>query len=126
MTPRIFEHTDYDTVYTWWIKRGWKAPPLNMLPKTGFIVDKVAACFLYSTDSDICVFELTISNPESKQKERDEALDGLIDMTSKYAQALGYKAMLTYTSHPKFMDRLEKHMFHKTDENMTHFVRRFE
>lgn len=119
---------DYSTVIEWWEAQEWPALPLEMLPKNGFIVEdeeeKVAASWVYRTDSRIYIMEWTVGNPVLDHKKRGEGLDILLDVCSQWAKSQGAWMLLSMTSHDRLIDRLETKDFKKTDENMTHLMRR--
>lgn len=89
-------------------------PALDLFPKVGFIVDQVAAGFIYYTDSKVAIIDNYITNPRSDADERDEALnlitqelignaafhgctlvkcDTVLDIVKKRAMTFGFKSI---------------------------------
>lgn len=62
----------------------------EQFPNTGFIIDGIAAYFLYSTDSNVCWLENMISNRGVEKSILVEALDILVDEILKEAKVLGF------------------------------------
>lgn len=52
--------------------------PFEHLPPTGLIVENIAACFLYRTDTPVALVEHLISNPKSDETERRQAVSEII------------------------------------------------
>lgn len=68
---------DFDEIAKWFEARKMPMPDRSLFPKVGFIVDNVAAGFIYFTDSRVAIIDCYISNPKSDKKVRDEALRGI-------------------------------------------------
>jgi hypothetical protein len=119
--PFTLEH--YSEVHGWWEAHGWAPIALDSLPSTGFIVEGVCAGFLYSTDSNMCILEWVISNPNASKEARSEGLDDLIDALLKAAHDKKYKMVFTSVSHPKLMKRYTEFGFKKTESEMTNMLK---
>lgn len=124
MQVRKYERYDYYTLVEWWSQHSWKAPSINMLPKTGFIVENICAGFLYKTDSEIAWLEFIISNPVSDKEERSQALDLVINSLVEEAKLSGFKAIFTSVEHKKLIERYKEHGFVESDKDMTNMVKR--
>lgn len=124
MEVRKYERYEYYTLVEWWNQHNWKAPSINMLPKTGFIVENVCAGFLYKTDSEIAWLEFIISNPNSDKEERSKGLDLVINALLEEAKISGFKAVFTSVEHKKLIERYKEHGFIETDKDMTNMVKR--
>jgi hypothetical protein len=90
MTVRPYEPRDFPQVEAWGKEYGTEYRE-HQFPKTGFIVDGVAAYFLYSTDSSCCWVENMIANKHVSKETRDEALDLIIQAILTEAEKLGFK-----------------------------------
>ncbi len=89
MICRRYKPEDFTQIKEWGEK--WDAEyNEDQFPSVGFIVDGVAAYFLYSTDSSVCWLENMVSNRGIDEKTRDQALGLLIDAILKEAKTLGY------------------------------------
>ncbi len=104
MQVRKYEEKDFDQIKSWLELRKMKVIHPRILPKTGFIVDGVAAVFIYRTDSDLCYLENLISNPESDNEVRDTAIKSLVDEAFKEA-SLEFKFILAITDLPAVITR---------------------
>ena len=83
MEVRKYNPSDYFTVASWWSKQKWPVIPSDHLPEHGFIVDGIAAGFLYKTDSKFALLEFVIANPDTSKEDRSKALDLVIDSLLK-------------------------------------------
>lgn len=126
MNIEIFKETDYPTLCAWWKDHQWSPVPLNMLPRTGYIVDNICAGFIYITDSQLCHMEWIISDLKSDKEKRDKALNVLIDTLCLTAKEYKCKAIFTTAKQNVLIERLKNHGFNTTDMNMTHLIKRIE
>lgn len=124
MEVRKFQTSDYFELCGWWNKHNWPCIPLDHLPENGFIVEGLAAGFLYKTDSKFGLLEFVVANPDSSKEDRAQALDLVIDNTLNLAKELGFKSIFSSITHPKLIQRYQEHGFMMTDENMTNMIRR--
>ena len=62
---RFKPNTHYEIIRTWGNKRGIDVPELELLSKTGLIVEDYCSGFLYTTNSKIAFIENVIANPDS-------------------------------------------------------------
>lgn len=107
MTARPLDFTkDYATLQAWWAKRGFADVARSLLPATGFIVDGVAAGFVYKTDSDICVFEMAIANPDATPADRQAALFAVSNAAIEWATNAGFKRMHCSTKNSSVLEKL--------------------
>lgn len=77
MLVRRILDLDFDEIEKWFEMRSMTMPNRSLFPKVGFIVNKIAAGFIYFTDSSVAIIDCYISNPSSNAKERNEALDAI-------------------------------------------------
>lgn len=119
---RIIEK-DWEFLPEWWKGyEGWEDQiPRDMLPEKGlggFIVDKdgypIGACFLWTSNAKTCFINGFVFNPDYRDTDRKEALDTLIQFTTKFAGDMGYKYAWSWTSAPTLAEA-----FKDNDYNMT-------
>jgi len=108
---RPYLDTDYEAVSQWWAKHGEKPPAENMYPVRGFIVENVAAAFMYETDSAISLLEMIIYNPAAPKDTRQKALDEVIEAVILQARGLGYEVLAGFTDMPVVVERSKKFGF---------------
>jgi hypothetical protein len=87
---RKFTKDDMEEVMGWFHSRKIEITP-DYLPETGFIIQGVAAGFIYRTDANFCIFECFISNPNTTKEERNTALSSIVANMIQEAKALGFK-----------------------------------
>ena len=87
---REYTKYDYDEVSSWYHSRSIPITE-DYLPQHGFIIPGVAAGFLYATDSNFCIFESFIANPEADRDHRKEGLRLIVEQMIKKAKNLGYR-----------------------------------
>lgn len=102
---RRYVDGDFDQIQEWLKRRQMKVFHPNILPKAGFIVDEVAAMFLYETDSDICYLENLVSNPYINSEARDHAISLIVEAAFAYAVMQGFKFVMSITDHPQVIKR---------------------
>lgn len=89
MLARRIVDLDFDAISIWFENRLLPIPDRSLFPPTGFIVDGIAAGFLYFTDSRIGIIDCYISNPHTEAKTRSDALDMITDALIAKAKAHG-------------------------------------
>lgn len=87
---RRYTKMDEEEVMGWFHSRKLDITP-DYLPQIGFIEPGVAAGFIYRTDSNFCIFECFISNPNTSRSEREMALRQIVTDMIVEAKNLGYK-----------------------------------
>jgi hypothetical protein len=97
---------DFDAVNDWYTRRGIRPVNDGVLPEVGFIVEGVAAGWLMQTDSDICLFEGVITNPDAPSEARDRAINLLLSTLKKTGDELGFKRFVAFTEVPSIGERL--------------------
>lgn len=109
MQVREFAENDFSQICNW-AQTGYDTEYcLDFFPKTGLIVDGIAAIFLYSTDSKVCFLENMISNREADKEQKDIALDLLLESAFKKAKDLGFRVVYASTNNTKVIVRAFKH-----------------
>ena len=106
------ERWDIDTHYaildSWMRARGSTLGDVRLLPRTGFIVDRSFAAFLYKTDSSVAFLDSALSNPDVPARRRLEAFDVLIAELRAEARRLGYSHVAGTPSVRSLVNRLRR------------------
>jgi hypothetical protein len=123
MKIELVDEKNYNMLVEWWKGHEWPIIPFDSLPKTGIIVNDIVAGFLYSSDSNVCMLEWIISDPNSDKEKRKESLNILIDKICHIAKDMGFKYCFTFVKNKGLINTLKENSFNKTDEEMIHFVR---
>lgn len=101
-------NTDYFTLCEWWTKHGHVTVPRELLPKTGFIIEDKAACFLYKTDSALAYTNWLVSNPECSAYVAGKACQDLLNACTREAKRSGYNSIFSMASKPSVVKLAEK------------------
>jgi hypothetical protein len=96
---------DFDEIERWFEARNHKMPHKYFFPKIGFIVDNIAAGFIYMTDSNVGIIDVYISNPSIDGLVRGHALDEITQELIKSAQFYGLKLIKCDTKLEKVKNR---------------------
>lgn len=89
MIVRRYEDKDFEQIREWGLQWGADYDE-DQFPHIGFIIDGVAAYFLYQTDSSICWLENMIAKRGIDQALKSKALDLLVDAIILEAKELGF------------------------------------
>lgn len=114
MEIKVFNRTeDYDTVSAWWKQREHAQVPQDFISDYGFIAfengNAVAAMWLYPVvTTKWCMIRFPISDPNSTNELRSQALDLIFDTIHLVAKDMGYKHIFCTTNHPGLQARLNK------------------
>lgn len=108
---RRFTKKDIPTINAWYQAR--KLPPLHpeLYPDIGYIVENVAAGFIYQTDSVLCFIEGYIANPQTSKEERKAAFDEITTALIRTAKDHGFKSILAYSQLEEIRKRCERYDF---------------
>jgi len=93
MKSRRYTELDYMEMCKWWEKRGLPAPSKEYLPKIGYLVEDMAAGFLYQTDGNIGLLDMYITNSEQEPNQRVDSLRAITTSLLGYAKQIGIKAI---------------------------------
>ncbi len=99
---------DFDQIAAWGAEWGAEYRE-DQFPLTGFIVDGVAAYFLYQTDSSICWLENMIARRGVHEDTKNFALELLIDAILKEASELGFTLAYATTDVISVAKRAKEH-----------------
>ena len=108
---RKYCYLDKPDLNQWWAAHNLPAIPTESLPKTGFVVQGVAAGFLYKTDSDVVFIENFISNPRAYWEERQNALDQITAALLQHAITKGFNYAMALTQSQAVYERALKFGF---------------
>lgn len=111
---RYFEEKDFEAIEFWFQQRHMNVPRRTSLPKTGWLVERVAAGFMYRTDSNVGILDVFITNPRAMPQERRAALKEISEKLIETAQRLGIKLLKCDTQVKSIMDLAEEFQFRKT------------
>lgn len=110
LARRVLE-LDFDEIEKWFDKHHLKMPAKGLFPRIGFIVNGVAAGFIYSTDSLVSIIDCYISNPHIDAQTRDKALNAITDELIKSAKSHGCKIIKCDTKLESIKHRALAHGF---------------
>lgn len=96
MIVRRYEPEDFKQIQLWGSQWGADYDE-DQFPNTGFIIDGVAAYFLYATDSTVCWLENMISRKGLEPAVRARACDLLIEAAFNEAIAQGFSVAYATT-----------------------------
>lgn len=129
MEFRYIEQSDYEMLVGWW--KFWKfpAPPIEMLPDSGVIVNKdgvdICAGFIYFTNSKTCWIEFIVSNPNVRQKEdRREAITNVIDVLCLIGKNNGYTIAYTSLKNESLQNKYLECGFVEGSKNCNEYIKR--
>jgi len=112
MTVRRYEREDFDQIANW-AREGYGTDyEEHQFPETGFIVDGVAAYFLYQTDSSICYLENLISNPKADVELKAKGITLVVDALLEEAKEQGFSVAYATTGIPTVVFRAMQYGAH--------------
>lgn len=128
---RLLQEGDYEnTLEGWWEDWKWTAPPKESLPKNGlggFMISKgevdVCAGFAYFTNSNLAWCEFIVSNKQYKDKDRNDAIELLINTIVEACKNAGYKTIFTSVSNENLINKYQNCGFIKTQEGATEMIK---
>tara|TARA_R110000737_G_scaffold65075_2_gene92876 strand:- start:960 stop:1370 length:411 start_codon:yes stop_codon:yes gene_type:complete len=125
---RTLEKEDYKTICAWWKRWEWPILPKEMLPdngECGFIVEKngepIVSAFLYLTNSTGALLEWIVSNPDYRNKDRQEAIELLLGGAEKFCKGLGVTYIFSIGRNKNLMKTHEKLGWH-VDKKPSHEI----
>ena len=118
---------DYIDVAKWWAKQGWPVLTKEILGKVGFIAEiddkKVAAVWIFATNSPIYVMEWLVGNPDVDHEKRALGIDLVVEAACNWAKDDGATSVFTTTNHERLIEKYKARDFKVTDTNMTSLMR---
>lgn len=117
--------SDYGMISEWMSAKGFPVPPRPFLPEAGFIVDGAACGFLYEAKTgSLGWLEWVSGNPILSSEERKAALDALVSHIATFAKEKGLLALFSSSKLKAYDSVLERNGFQRSDDLVTHYVRR--
>lgn len=106
--PRVVPATTHhiEVCRDWISRRGLPMPPDDVFSSTGFVVEGVAAVWLYITNSTMAYLDHLIGNPDVAREERSAGLDAVITKALVVAHALGRRLAVAMVDNPAVERRL--------------------
>lgn len=122
--PTVSPATDkhVDDVLSWLVARGHAPYPRELLSGLGFVVDGIAACWIYETGTPLVVLEHLVANPEVDLDQRDEAIDAVVAAALAEAHRRGGRFVYATTKLPAVVERARRHGFNVAREGATMIV----
>ena len=113
---RKLKESDWDTLIAWWSTwPNWEAPAKSFLPENGtggLMVEKngkpIIAGFIYETNSDGVLFEWVVSNPDYREKDRQNAIEKLLIDAENKIKEMGYKRIFSIGRTKRLIDTHKK------------------
>jgi hypothetical protein len=129
MNSRLLKDEDWETLCKWWgAWPEWVNPPKSFLPdngKGGLMVEKdgkpIVAGFIYLTNSEACLLEWIVSDPEYRESDRKEALELLITSAEQACKDLG-KAHMFSIGRNKHLIQTHKKLGWTVDEKPSYEI----
>ena len=108
MKARPYEPKDFEQIQAW--GKEWGANySEDQFPQIGFIVDDVAAYFLYQTDSSVCFLENMVSNKKIHQEIKNQALTLIAEAILKKAKEEEFTVAYATTNNVAIAKRAAEH-----------------
>ena len=116
MNIRKLTESDYEVLVDWWNAwPEWSAPPREILPENGsggLIVEKdnvkVAACYIYETNSKTAWIEWIVSNPDYKEEDRGLLIEAMLKSAEKVCINMGNLFILSVGRNKSLMKKHKK------------------
>jgi hypothetical protein len=109
---RRFTFKDMDALNRWYSARQLPMVPWRALPELGFIVDDVAAGFLYRTDApELAFLDGFVTNPAAPLRARRHAVQELVEELCNAAYVHGVGCVAGMTEHRSLARLVQRHGF---------------
>ena len=106
---------DWGFLPSWWEAYNQPVPNRDFLPEDGlggFVVcketDPIAVMFLYMTNSKTAIPAIVISDKYYRDTDRSDALQLLVDFTTKFAKDLGFKYSFAWAKPGILLERYKE------------------
>tara|TARA_R100001377_G_C3129592_1_gene88845 strand:+ start:138 stop:602 length:465 start_codon:yes stop_codon:yes gene_type:complete len=126
---RKLRESDWDTLVKWWDSwPEWQAPARNFLPDNatgGLMVEKngvpIVAGFIYETNSAGVLFEWVVSNPDYREKDRQDAIEKLLIDAENKIKEMGYNYIFSI-GRSKSLIKTHKKLGWHVDDSPSHEI----
>lgn len=112
MKARRIKPNDIYNIERWYEDRNTIPPEPFDYPEVGFIVDEIAAIFVYQTDASFALVEGLISNKNAHHEDRSDAIRALYESVITFARKEQYTKLLAITEHGSVIEFLKDEDFH--------------
>lgn len=106
MKARLVMGKDLEQLQEWYKEWNQPIPSRRSFPYIGFMVDGIAAGFLYQTDSTVCLLDGYITNRKMSHDARYEAMEEITSKLLNEALYRGFHEVIALTKIPKIKERL--------------------
>ena len=123
MKIKLFEkEKHYDMVAHWWEQINRQPQPADTFPPTGLVIfddegNGLVAGWLLKTDGYYCIFEHFIGNLKADRKQRNRAVDMLINALEETARHMGYRTVFAFPQVEQLVKRALSHNYNVTFDN---------
>ena len=124
---RLFDfNKDYELVTKWWTARNHIIVEKDFLSDYGVMVlddhKPIIVMWLYPImTTKWSMIRFPISNPDTTEIERDQAMEVLFHSLAGISKDMGYKYIFCTTNHPGLMNKLNKYGFSSEHTDCAHF-----
>jgi hypothetical protein len=128
---RPYQHSDFETICSWWEASHETAPIPGMMIEYGtFILEidgapSMSLTVLLTQSKEISFLEGFIAKPGIEKNLRQEASQCLVNHCYSFAHFKGYKNILCYSKVEKLSKRYESLGMTRSQSGLTGFYRRF-
>lgn len=114
LSVQVYTDEEEHQLIHWYKQWELDTKVIDLLPKTGWIINNVGAIFLYETNSKVAFLDGFISNKRVKKEYLTIALDKLVRAACKHADEKGFKMISATTILPAVVERSKKFGFKVT------------
>jgi hypothetical protein len=124
----LFKEEDFPMIYAWWKEHNGDGFQLNLLPPTSYIVtmdgQPVAFFAMSGLQCAACYIGFPVINPFIERKDRDKALEYMIEATKIWALKTGHSLVYISIAGAKIVNRFKKAGFFDAGGNNYHMLYR--
>ena len=112
LNVRNLRDEDHKTISKWWKQWKWPIIPKENLPPTGLMVEKngvsIVSCYIYITNSTGALLEWVVSNPDYRDKDRQQAIELLITTAENILKKQGVTYIFSIGRNKHLIDTHKK------------------